>query len=647
MWTRRPATKRALTAKRSLPVRTSSSSPRSTHTRRLDSRHRRVSIRVGRVPGFFGVPGCRWYRDEVRTSAWHQRLRRGHRIAAVASLGVTICVLASGVASAAGALYTTDPANRLVFQQYGGVVLSLADLNRDGHPDVVLESSSGVRVIPSIGDGTFAAEIDSPVGASSLNAAAADFDGDGNQDLAVTAPTPQTSPPTAADKVVTVLRGDGSGRFQDPHPLTTSSVPFLISAADMNADGRPDLVVSEGQGGDSDTAVFLNQGSFAFASPVAYAPSGPTSSSGDTAAVGDVNGDGRPDMVIHTGGALKVLLGNGDGTFQNPVAYPLGSHDGRVALGDLNGDGRDDVVATSLYDKSLTYSLSNSDGTLQPAQPLALDVPTDARVADLNGDGKQDIIATTDFGTEPALFLGKGDGTFNAAQAWGSSGELMAGIDDFNSDGQPDVFTANSAGVAALNIYLNQSLPSYTAGPRIAGNPPATVGATVGAGEIKVTNLRGGFLKPSVSLSGADAGEFSIAATDCGQKLMVAGESCTASFNFHPSSPGAKTAAYTVTPLRGESKTGSVLGTAVAVVGATNQPPVTITQPASKRCLVPRLKGLTLKRAKRTLKAAHCRLGRVARRHGRRVVVARQSPKAGSRRAAQTKVSLILGPRKR
>jgi hypothetical protein len=557
---------------------------------------------------------------------------------------IAVAVTAFGVDSVARAasspLYTTDPAGRLVFPDYGGIVLAVSDLNADSRPDVVLLGADGVRVIPSNGDGTFGAEIDSSVGAGSQYAAVADFNGDGHRDLALTAP------PGGTDYSVTVVRGDGTGKFTDPHPLTTNSAPYLPSAADLNGDGRPDLVVSETHGGESDAAVFLNQGSFNFSGPVAYAPSGPTSSSGDTAATGDVNGDGHPDLVVHAYGVLKVLLGKGDGTFADPVSYPLGAKDGKVALGDLNSDGRDDVVASSLSDKSLTYSLSSADGSLGPAQPLTLDVPTGALVADLNGDGKDDIAATTDFGTEPALFLGGGDGTFGPAQQWGSSGEQLAGVDDFNSDGQPDLFTYQPAGFLSVDVYLNQSVPLFATNRSGLVPTAATVGTTASAGSIVVTNRGPGFMRPAVSLSGTDANDFSIATEDCGRTPLVVGASCSASFNFHPSSPGAKTASYSVVPLRGTSTTGTLTGSAVAAAaGVGDSPPVT--KPPATRCVVPRLTRMTLARATRELAKAHCRLGRVTRRRGHHLVVIRQSPKAKATRRARTKVSVVLGPRRR
>jgi hypothetical protein len=104
-----------------------------------------------------------------------------------------------------------------------------------------------------------------------------------------------------------------------------------------------------------------------------------------------------------------------------------------------------------------------------------------------------------------------------------------------------------------------------------------------------------------------------------------------------------------VTPLRGSPRTGTITATALASAsaGGGGITPVTTPRPPQKRCVVPRLAGLTLSRAKRKLAAAHCRLGRVTRRHGRRLVVIRQKLRPRSRRAAGTRVALVLGPRRR
>jgi hypothetical protein len=315
----------------------------------------------------------------------------------------------------------------------------------------------------------------------------------------------------------------------------------------------------------------------------------------------------------------------------------------------LNNDGRDDVVATSLYDNSLSYSLAAGDGSLAPAQPLALTSPTGALVADLNGDGKRDIVGSTDFGTEPALFLGNGDGTFASPQSWGGSGEALAGAGDFNSDGQPDLFAWETAGFLALNVYLNRSTPSFIVSRTGVLSPSATVGTMASGGGVSVTNRGPGFLKPSVSFAGPDASDFSIAEGDCGQRPLLVGATCSVSLSFHPSSPGTKTLEYTVTPLRGSPRTGTITATALASAsaGGGGITPVTTPRPPQKRCVVPRLAGLTLSRAKRKLAAAHCRLGRVTRRHGRRLVVIRQKLRPRSRRAAGTRVALVLGPRRR
>jgi len=186
-------------------------------------------------------------------------------------------------------------------------------------------------------------------------------------------------------------------------------------------------------------------------------------------AVADVNGDGKPDLLVANSqsGTLSVLLGNGDGTFQTAVSYGSGgSFTTSVVAGDVNGDGKLDLVVTNASN-AVGVLLGNGDGTFQPAVTYGSGgyFPEMAAIADLNGDGKPDI-AVVDCGRftgcggggngAAAVLLGNGDGTFQAATSYDAgSGAISLAVADVNGDGKPDLVVAD----CGANIFCPTSAP--------------------------------------------------------------------------------------------------------------------------------------------------------------------------------------------
>jgi hypothetical protein len=165
---------------------------------------------------------------------------------------------------------------------------------------------------------------------------------------------------------------------------------------------------------------------------------------------------------------VSVLLGNGNGTFQPAVNYAV-SYPRSVAVGDFNGDGKPDLAVANAGSNSVSVLLGNGDGTFQAAVTYAAgNYPRSVAVGDFNGDGKQDLAVATVYGVR--VLLGNGNGTFQTTNASyiAGSGEVFAAVGDFNGDGHPDLAVANGLGVS---ILLNDA--TWPGGPSRAGGGPS------------------------------------------------------------------------------------------------------------------------------------------------------------------------------
>jgi hypothetical protein len=210
--------------------------------------------------------------------------------------------------------------------------VALGDLNGDGKADLAVADAGGsvgnddVAVLINTGGGTFVAA-NYPVGATPVELAMADLNGDGNADLAV-----------ANGVNVSVLLNNGNGTFGAPVSYGSGTDPFSVAAGDLNGDGKIDLVAGRSGGGAS---VLLNVGNGTFAAAINY---NYTYNSSGPLAIGDLNGDGRPDLAgTIYGCGVTVAVNQGSGVFGAPSylppAYPLS-----VTVGDLNGDGKLDTI---------------------------------------------------------------------------------------------------------------------------------------------------------------------------------------------------------------------------------------------------------------------------------------------------------------
>ena len=180
-----------------------------------------------------------------------------------------------------------------------------------------------------------------------------------------------------------------------------------MAAADFNGDGRLDLVVTSGSYSNQRLMIRLGNGDGTFGDPLFIGTGGYNVGA---PAIGDFNGDGKLDLAVADGRSVYVLLGNGDGTFQTGVAYGTSYGGFSAAAADVNGDGKLDIITNGV-----SVFLGNGDGTFTNGGGVGqrtIIVLPHRNIGDFNGDGKLDLAVSSS--TEIELLLGNGDGTFQS-----------------------------------------------------------------------------------------------------------------------------------------------------------------------------------------------------------------------------------------
>lgn len=375
--------------------------------------------------------------------------------------------------------------------------LAVADVNGDGKPDlivanVVTSCCGGVESIGVLlgnGDGTF----QSPIVITSVSQigefnalAVADVNRDGKPDLIVT-----TCCASNGDNQAAVLLGNGDGTFQSPVLYDLGGTGPSIAAADVNGDGKPDIISANWNGSNNSTVtVLLGNGDGTFQPPIASpAPDDP-----GCLTIADVNSDGKPDALICSENTVAVLLGNGDGTFQgfNNTNFLTGYCTNAAAVSDLAGNGILDMIAPNQGGGGCNPEgfagvlLGDGNGNFQTEVEYEVGADTyawmDVAVADFNGDGKPDVAVSSGLYVPGvvAILLGNGDGTFQPAVPFstGAAGSCPIVAADFNGDGWIDIATANF-NLGGVSVLINSTGGLSTTSTLTSSTNPSAYGQSV------------------------------------------------------------------------------------------------------------------------------------------------------------------------
>ena len=250
-------------------------------------------------------------------------------------------------------------------------------------------------------------------------AATGDLNNDGEIDVAV----------SNSDGTLSVLLGRGDGTFRPERTYKTdpNGTPYAIAIGDFNGDGNPDLVVTNSVAGSSDTvSILLGNGDGSFQNQQTYS----VGFGGQAVAVGDFNNDGNTDLAVanNRDNTVSLLLGNGDGTFQSQITYPVGNQPSSISTADFNLDGNADLVVTNSGDASVSVIMGNGDGTFQPQVTYATgNYPVGVAVGDFNGDGNADLAVVNGDDSTVSVLLGNGEGTFRPQVTY-ATGNYPVGV---------------------------------------------------------------------------------------------------------------------------------------------------------------------------------------------------------------------------
>ncbi|RME56902.1 MAG: VCBS repeat-containing protein, partial [Deltaproteobacteria bacterium] len=330
--------------------------------------------------------------------------------------------------------------------------LATADFDGDGVSDLVTADADArsFSLLLGNGDGTFADPQAHTLPAKPTAIVAGDLDGDGNADVAV-----------AHDGTFNntkLFLGRGNGTFEEPTGITTGQNTVFLTLLDLDGDGHLDLLAANRSANTADCgnqvfigdlAILYGRGGGAFLPP-RFLTAGENPAAVTAA---DLDGDGRRDLVVvgkgcnDEGGGAAVLLATGDRDFADAVFFETGQAPAAVIAHDLDLDGTIDLATANTFSHDVTFLSGRGDGTFRPPIRFAVGLePRDLALVDADLDGRPDLVTANFDSSDLSVLLNDGgEGVFLSERRFAAgrgSGALSTA--DFDGNGRPDLATADA-----------------------------------------------------------------------------------------------------------------------------------------------------------------------------------------------------------
>lgn len=454
--------------------------------------------------------------------------------------------------------------------------ISIGDLDGDGKSDLAVANYAGntvsvFRNTSTTGGVSFATKVDFATGSSPKSVSIGDIDGDGKSDLVVTN--------SGASNSVSVFRNTsttGGVSFAAKVDFGTGSSPWSVSVGDLNGDGKPDVAVANRVS--SSVSVLRNtstSGGVSFAAKVDFS----TGPSPYSVSIGNLDGDGKPDLAVANNGDNTASVfqntstSGGAVSFEARVDFSAGSGPVSISIGDLDGDGKPDLAvannsgsSASVFRNTSSPGIINAGSFAAKVDFAASSAPQIVSIGDIDGDGKPDL-AVANFTSSSVSVLRNtsvtGTVSFSAKVDLGSAGQASSvSIGDLDGDGKPEI-AATNYNANSVSVFRNTALPSVLQ-TAASGNGNPIINGSVTTSLINFTDFgnvsAGGNLNrtytfqntstdslsvDSIKITGSDSVLFTAGALTPPGKI-ASGASKTFNVTFSPDSPGLKNATVRV-----------------------------------------------------------------------------------------------------